>query len=543
MTSNTTQNNKLTDKIIRFIFYGLVIVSILIHFKNNYMYALDDSYITFRYAQNFSEGYGLRFNIDEKYYGSTAMGFAVILGVISHVIDELTHGSILIKDQIANSGVLIPVLANLISAISIGVIAIFIFKTSDYMLGLRIGFIIALFFCIFIFISPTFYGISGHETCNYLAILCVSIYLLFIINKYFLSGLLVGLSTTLRPDSYLMFLIILSILFIRYLFSQQRRQPLISIMNFAGGFLLLIIPWIIFCDVYFGQILPGTLLAKKAQVFLGHWPLYSFNIIAKETIMFFGGYILSICIILIFSAVILLISTNFSIKTAFHDPSFCIIISILSFGIGQFIFYILIRVTFWAWYMTPFWFMLTIGAAISAIVLINFLYATDRTRVWSALALLLTFILGFLSFGRVEYWFDQFVSGQRNLWEHSNSYDPIALYLKEKEPTGTTVATSEPGALGFKLGPKFKVIDELGLISPGVAQHIIKGDFKYPFVTWNPEYVIVSWDGKYTPHHSDWFKEEYDLVGEFDHQSFWKKNINRGVYLFKKRAQSYQNSQ
>ena len=351
MTNNTTQQknntfccNILIDKTIHIMFYGLVIIGILLHFKNNFMYALDDSYITFRYAQNFSEDYGLRFNIDEKYFGSTAMGFALILGAISYVIEEITHGSIFIKDQVASSSVLIPVIGNLISAISIGIIAIVIFKISNFMLGLRIGFFVAIFFCIFIFISPTFHGLSGHETCSYLAIFCVSLYLLLIANKYFLSGLLLALSTTLRPDSILMFLIMLSILCVRYFFNQRERQSLMSIMNFVGGFLLLIVPWVIFCGVYFGQILPGTLMAKKAQVMLGHWPLYNFNLIAKETIMFFGGYVLSIFIILILSAVMLLILTTHSIKNAFNNPSLCMIVSILLFFIGQFAFYSLIRV-------------------------------------------------------------------------------------------------------------------------------------------------------------------------------------------------------
>lgn len=65
----------------------------------------------------------------------------------------------------------------------------------------------------------------------------------------------------------------------------------------------------------------------------------------------------------------------------------------------------------------------------------------------------------------------------------SYSYDPIVRYLKEKEPKGTTVATAEPGALGFKLGPAFKVVDELGLTSPGVAKKLIAGDARYLFAT------------------------------------------------------------
>ena len=98
-----SSRGQMIDKIISVFFYCLVVIGVLLHFKINYLFGLDDSYITFRYAQNFSEGYGLRFNVDEKYFGSTAMGFALLLGVLSYIIDTVTHHSIFIKDQIADA--------------------------------------------------------------------------------------------------------------------------------------------------------------------------------------------------------------------------------------------------------------------------------------------------------------------------------------------------------------------------------------------------------------------------------------------------------
>lgn len=41
----------------------------------------EDAFITFRYAQNFAAGHGLVFNVGERVYGCTEVGFAALLGV------------------------------------------------------------------------------------------------------------------------------------------------------------------------------------------------------------------------------------------------------------------------------------------------------------------------------------------------------------------------------------------------------------------------------------------------------------------------------
>lgn len=539
--------NQMIDKTISVFFYCLVVIGVLLHFKINYMFGLDDSYITFRYAQNFSEGYGLRFNVDEKYLGSTAMGFAIILGILSYIIDTVTHNSIFIKDQVADSGVWIPVIANLLSAISMGAMVVVLFRIGKSLLGVRLGFFFSVLFGMFIFISPISERVSGHETCIYLAILLVGLYLLYFASKYFFSGVLIGLAVTVRPDSYLMFLIVVLILLARYFVDRQQSRSLKSVVSFTSGFLLLIVPWMMFCHVYFGQILPGTLDAKRVQALLGDFPVYSFDIVAKETVLFFGWYLLAAFVLSIASAIVLLILMNRQLVAVFNNSSLCMIISLLLFGFGQFIIYRLIQVSFWWWYLHPVWFSIIMASVISMITLLSYLSVSGWVNIGSSLTLLIVFVLGELSFFQtnnpIEKWLSLWEEGKRSVWEHPYSYDSIVRYLKEKEPAGASVVTAEPGALGFKLGPAFKVIDELGLTSPKVAKKMIEGDVKYPFTTWDPEYVIVSWEGSYTPHKTDWFSKEYELVGEFDHHDYWKQHIYHGAYLFKKRIQTDQELQ
>jgi hypothetical protein len=116
---------------------------------------------------------------------------------------------------------------------------------------------------------------------------------------------------------------------------------------------------------------------------------------------------------------------------------------------------------------------------------------------------------------------------------HLVSYDPIVAFLHREEPLGTVVANAEPGTLGYKLGPRYKVVDELGLASPGVARGILAGDLDYPFRRWTPDYVIVSFEGRFNPHQRWWFDHAYRPIGEFEHP-FWRRVVNRGALLYRR---------
>lgn len=133
---------------------------------------------------------------------------------------------------------------------------------------------------------------------------------------------------------------------------------------------------------------------------------------------------------------------------------------------------------------------------------------------------------------RFMYW----VQG-KNVNQHIYSYDSIINYIKTNSPNGATIATAEPGALGFKLGPRYTVIDVLGLISPDVARNIILDNLDYPFQRWDPEYVIVSWRGNYDPIDREWFPNKYELKGEFKHE-YWTYNLKRGAFLYRKKNNS-----
>ena len=46
-------------------------------------FAYDDAWITYRYAYNLASGDGLVYNVGERMFGTTAPGYAVLLGVLA----------------------------------------------------------------------------------------------------------------------------------------------------------------------------------------------------------------------------------------------------------------------------------------------------------------------------------------------------------------------------------------------------------------------------------------------------------------------------
>jgi hypothetical protein len=121
----------------------------------------------------------------------------------------------------------------------------------------------------------------------------------------------------------------------------------------------------------------------------------------------------------------------------------------------------------------------------------------------------------------------------KNINEHTNAYNEIVTYLHDNEPNGTTIQMFEPGSFGFKLGPKYTIIDELGLVTPGVARALLSGDTDYPSNTFNAKYLVCSWKASYSQCEKSDLLTKFRLVGEFN-KNFWMPHIGSGAKLYVK---------
>jgi hypothetical protein len=284
-----------------------------------------------------------------------------------------------------------------------------------------------------------------------------------------------------------------------------------------------VIVWILFAYSFYGSPIPGTLLAKRAEASLSIWPNSSFDVIthyvwtaaAFAGILFAAGAICGTIYAIIHRDLIL----NVAVWAALHLAA-----------------YSQIGVTFWNWYATPLvvaYFLLA-GYGIGAVIDLawtNLTRLLHVSRIVNTIAASIALAV-FAYAGAGE--FNRLVQQPPLYYAHIDSFGQVVSYLHRESPNGASISTVEPGALSYWLGPKYYVIDTLGLTSPGVADHILSGEVReWPYLHYRPDYVLVSYGGALSPDaQSAWFVSTYAEAAKFDEPT----NIGIKLILYNRSA-------
>jgi arabinofuranosyltransferase len=500
-----------------------------IHTQN---FGIDDSYITYRYAYNLAEGYGAVFNIDERHYGSTATGYALLLAVIAKTLSVAMPLVSLGFLPAPDLTVIIPVIARVISTSSLLVSAILFLIISRKILGAALGGIVGLLTGMSVLLSTPASEVTGHETYLFLALWLAASYLVSFGRAYLGASFLLAIATAVRPDT----LLFAGVLFVAVVAVQSKHLTISeSLRQFslpALVYLALIAFWFLTMWAYYGQPFPETRIAKHAQVALGYWPLFSLPVVISYLDEALNAGVLALMTLGGIAAMLSFWPT----RAASEGLSQCTRIFGIAWAgtiVGVVIAYMLLNVTFWSWYGIPIWFGVLSLTPIFVKLLVTQLARPKRLRNLNAtLAALL--VGGALMLDATTLW-KRFVTMQGSVKAnaHVGSYDGVIELLRERHPEGTSLAMAEPGYVGFFLGPDFKVVDLLGLTSPGVARAILQGDMDFPFTQWSPHYVVSSWPGSYDPTHRDWFEHQYRLDAQIE-DPFWERYINGPYRLFQR---------
>lgn len=202
----------------------------------------DDAYITFRVVDNFTHGYGLRWNTFERVQAYSNPLLMLCISCISFFTGEVYFTSIFFS-------------------IIVSCIAIYIllFKISkNYILSIGLGIVIIL--------SKSFisYTTSGLENCITFLLLAIFYYYFFKYDKYSKINLtrlslIASLSLVNRIDSILLFIPGLF-----YAFFYKREKGISFGQMILPGFLgmLPFILWELFTLIYYGFLFPNTAYAK-----------------------------------------------------------------------------------------------------------------------------------------------------------------------------------------------------------------------------------------------------------------------------------------
>jgi arabinofuranosyltransferase len=214
----------------------------------------DDAFISFRYAKNFVNGWGLVFNRGERVEGYTNFLWTLII-------------SIPIKLGIN------PIIFSYIIGILFFILTLyFTFKLSNLIFGSRTISLLTVFLLGANY-TMSCYATGGLETQMQTAIVVVSYYLFLkyfsqyswkITTSMFLS-ILLAVSVLTRPDSLIFAAVILSaLIFIRKKKEHSNKMLLENYFALLVPFIIIIAVYLIWKLDYYGNILPNTYYAKAA---------------------------------------------------------------------------------------------------------------------------------------------------------------------------------------------------------------------------------------------------------------------------------------
>ncbi len=246
-TFQDPQKNQWKELII-LISLGISLVIVAIY--NYYLqpWTLDDSFITFRYAENFAEGKGIVYNEGEYVEGYTCFLWVILLAGLKKLGLDL-------------------LLASKVLGISFTFLTIFLASQIHKIIS-GTHWLVSLISVLLMGTFGTFtaWAMSGMET-SMTAFLIFLTFLLFgtLISRnskskigYFFVGILSALATMSRPDAG----IILPVLvFCAVIYCYKEKKWAIPILIILG-FSILFVPYFIWRYYYYGWLLPNTFYVK-----------------------------------------------------------------------------------------------------------------------------------------------------------------------------------------------------------------------------------------------------------------------------------------
>jgi len=222
----------------------VLIIAIFVVHAISLNFTQDDAFISYRYVKNFINGHGLVFNPGERVEGYTNFLWIIILSIFARLgLDMITVSKIL------------GVAAGAVTLVLIYQISLNIFRKKDWSQDTKFVFF-PLFAPLLLASNSAFayWSISGLETAFFVMTVLLSVYFYFTNERLMIISS--ALSTFVRPEGVLVFgLLILHKFFFK---KDKLKNCLFSIL----GFILLLLPYLIFKIFYYGNLLPNPFYAK-----------------------------------------------------------------------------------------------------------------------------------------------------------------------------------------------------------------------------------------------------------------------------------------
>ena len=441
--------------------------------------AVDDVFITYRYAQNLAADHGFVFNPGERVFGVTEPAVGLLLGGLARL-----------------SGIAIPTLGTLFTALVLLALAIGLLVESAGRGRFAEGAVAGTL----VLATPLFWGTQGAAGPAVLALLLLAGRLA--LQRPILAGALCGLAVGFRPDALVGCAILAALLLF-----ETRRIP--WRFGLAAGAVVGLLALAAYG--WFGAVIPQTLLAKQFHAarnpgsWIGFRSFWGFAI-ATSSAGPLGAWVPWTLVCGLLGALVFLRRATLAERVVVVE------------GLALALIYPFLRVPFFGWYAIPplvavLWGLAqSLGAAARAARHPHDAGVARRvsaTALAAALALLVVaWLAGFVLFLR----------DARPDWR-TVVYLEAGHWLHDHTPPDASLAFHEVGMLAF--ASERRVEDLLGLVTPRSLPYAKEGDVVGAFLSRPTEYFVAhpfADGGAIRAIASrDWFRANYSEVAHFDH--------------------------
>jgi hypothetical protein len=522
--------------------------------------AVDDAFITYRYAQNLAGGQGFVYNPGRPVLSTTAPLWALVLAAGAWL------------------GLDLPSLANALSAVALGIAGLLVLALGRREGDPWVGFLAALLLVAY----PLLWLSLGLETAAFLA-LGLGAVLAFQRGRPYWSAVVLALATLTRGDGLILAGVMVTAMGLARLDRYESRPPVRkdrladyipdrkrgfraqvrdlaqacrdlvgalwsgpgrgTFLRAAGLYALVMLPVVAWLTWQFGSPLPATLGAKVAQSELGVTGFYAHTTYLQGLGILAHARFLQSPLYLLFLPVV-----GVGLLAMWRGPRWVRLL--VAWGAAHLAGYTLLGVTPYYWYYAPLVPALVALAALGVVGSTRWLQrrldrlggskvaAGGRWIARSAVRGVLWVLGGLWAAGLLAalLWSDgamvRALDGPVPSPEDPVSkvlpeakagpYREVGLWLREHTPAGATVGVTEVGIMGYYAGRP--MVDFLGILEPDVAAALARDDLYWALPRYQPDYLaltgvtpLYAYDLRADP----WFQAAYRPVETVADPRFW----------------------
>jgi hypothetical protein len=447
----------------------------------------DDAFITYRYAYNFANGNGFVYNVGDRFLGTTGPLYGLILGILGLPNPDA-----------------IPVISGALSGLALCFSAVALYAYGRINGEWLSGLLAALFFVV----NPMVRLMLGGEILFQIALIMWA-FVLYRLDRTIFAAVLLGIAVLTRADG----IVAAGVIGGHFLLT-RRRLPWRELLTMGA----VIMPFFLVAWWYYGDPLPATLAAKQAQRDSGFWGPFvrdGFEWVKAFTMQ--GSSQLFPTITAAPNAIRYIYFCAAGLPMIFLLYRFWLLplawIALYILG------YHLLDVPFYGWYIVPVVYGLMIIAAAGASGVVHIVgricgrilrhrYDVQVRMILKSAAMLLLAPGIIANVPRPTQFSLQILAPVEQLYVNT------ARWLQANTPPDASVGYLEIGYLGYYANRT--IIDQLGLVNPGVAPHLARGEWSWSYQHYRPDYIIANARFGHLNAFVEepWFQQEYRPIHE-----------------------------